>query len=150
MSTQLHFITEELHLRQSQLYGNSYSEIENKFSIPTYNDLSIHTLKDWENSLTNSYELNSEQTIILSRFLEQLNIILTIIDPLKINSIQTSTIDETDLLIWRETSNFIVELTFDDEGFVTFRKTHKNNQPMQKGIFDSDSDFQKLLLQFLS
>jgi hypothetical protein len=150
MKTQLHFITEELHLRQSQLYGNTYSEIENQFSIPTYNDLSIHTLKDWGNSLINSYELNNEQILALSRFLEELDYILTTIDPLKINSIQTSTIDDTDLLIWRETSNFIVELTFDDEGFVIFRKTPKDKKPMQKGLFNSDSDFQKLLLQFLS
>ncbi|MGB5941610.1 MAG: hypothetical protein WBG71_01900 [Leeuwenhoekiella sp.] len=150
MGNHLNFITEELRLKQSQLYGDSYSEIENKFVVPTYNDLSIHTLKDWENSLINSYDLNEVQTFTLSEFLKQLNYVLKTIDPLKIESIRTSTIDETDLLVWRETSKFIVELTFDEDGFVIFRKTFKTDKEMQKGIFNSDSDFQWLLLQFLS
>ncbi len=150
MENQLNFITEDLRLRQSELYGSNYSQLDNKFNIPTYNDLSIHTLKDWENSLINSYDLNESQIIVLSKFLKELDYILTTIDPLKIKSIQTSTIDETDLLIWRETSRFIVELTFDEDGFVTFRKTFKNSNEMQKGIFDFKSDFQKLLLKFLS
>lgn len=150
MSTQLYFITEDLRLKQSQLYGDSYNDIDTKFIVPTYNDLSIHTLNDWVNSLSNSYSLNTLQIESLDLFVKELNFILTEIDPLKIKAIQTSIIDEVDLLIWRETQSYIVELTFDDEGYVTFRKTFKSNKPMQKGIFDSDSDFQKVLLQFLA
>jgi hypothetical protein len=59
----LTFFANDLLLRQSELFGNDYKEIENQ-TINTFNDLSISNLEDWQNSILQKNQfLNNLQII---------------------------------------------------------------------------------------
>ena len=54
----LTFFTNDLLLRQSELFGNDYKDIENQ-TTHTFSDVSISNLEDWQNSiLQNNLFLN--------------------------------------------------------------------------------------------
>lgn len=150
MKNQLEFLTNDLLLKESELYGKTYEKNDFNFSSPTYNDLSVHTLGDWLNSLTTSYNLTYLQHKNLNLLINALGFVLKTIDPIRIKDIQTMILEDTDLLFWRETKKGVSELTLEDDGGVVFRSTDRKTGKMQKGIFDEEIDFQKLLFKFLA
>lgn len=150
MKNQLEFLTNDLLLKQSELYGDAYEKNTCNFLSPTYNDLSVHTLGDWLNSLTTTYDLTKDQILNLNALINALEFVLKTIDPIRIKDIQTTIIDDIDFLLWRETEKGILELNLEDDGGIIFRSTNRESGKMHKKIFDCEVDFQKLLFNFLA
>lgn len=141
-------ITNNLFLEQSELYGDIYARAQSN-EVQTFNEVSINNLDDWYNSLLTKYDqLNLSQIQGLQLFFTNLKYILTSIDPNKLN-IDNDLIEDTDLLLWRESSDGISKLVFDEFGQIVYMFNGNNGRKV-KGIFDINIDMEKLLYKFIS
>jgi hypothetical protein len=148
MESLLSNFTDDLLLRQSELYGKDYEESEVKH-IHTFNDSSISDLDDWFNSILTKYDfLNDIQIKNFQNFLMSLKTLLDIIDPEKLK-INDSSVEESDLLLWRESNNGMSMITFDEFGQIAYNYIGKDGRKI-KGIFDQNIDMEKLLYKFIS
>jgi|SRR5690606_11110346 len=141
-------LTNDLFLRQSELYGKDYQKIEISH-IHTFNDLSVSDLDDWFNSILTKYDfLNNLQIKNLQGFVGKLNFVLGQIDPNKLK-IDIDSIEDSDLLLWRESNNGMSMITFDEFGQIAYNYIGKNGRKV-KGVFNQDVDMEKLLYKFIS
>jgi len=148
MRNSLNYLTNDLFLRQSELFGEEYKKIEKK-DINTFNDLSISNLDDWFNSISIKYNfLNNLQIKNFQAFLESLNYVLSKIDPNKLKILDDS-VEDSDLILWRESNFGISMITFDELGKIAYNFIGKKGRKI-KGIFDSNVDMEKLLYKFIS
>ncbi len=144
----LTFFANDLLLRQSELFGNDYKEIENQ-TINTFNDLSISNLEDWQNSILQKNQfLNNLQINNIQKFFISLAKVLETINPDKLKINNDSIIEENELLLWRETSKGISKLVFNEYGEIIYMFNGNDGQKT-RGVFNSDIDFEKLLYRFL-
>ena len=145
----LTFLTNELYLRQSELFGDDYKNFENN-SIHTFNELSISNLEDWQNSILQKYSsLNELQITNFQNLLVSLSEILETINPEKLKINEELIIDESELLLWRESYKGISKLFFNEYGEITY-VFNGNDGKKVRGIFDTIVDFEKLIYRFLS
>lgn len=148
MINSLNYFTNELFLRQSELFGENYKNNEAKH-IHTFNDLSVSDLDDWFNSILTRYAfLNDVQIKNFQSFILSLEYVLGEIDPNKLK-INVDSVEDSDLLLWRETENGLSMITFDDLGQIAYNFVGKNGKKA-KGIFDQNVDMEKLLYKFIS
>jgi hypothetical protein len=141
-------ITNNLFLEQSELYGDLYEKMQYN-ELQTFNEVSINVLDDWYNSLLTQYnQLNPNQIKGLQFFITSLKYVLTNIDPNKLN-IDNELIEGTDLLLWRESSDGISKLVFDEFGQIVYMFNGNNGRKI-KGVFDLTIDMEKLLYKFIS
>ncbi len=148
METTLNRIQNNLHLRQSKVYGYLY-DINRQEQIHTFNDISINDIEDWFNSILIKYDfLNVNQIINLQSFFVCLKRILNTIDPEKLR-IENSLIERTDLVLWRESNLGISKLIFDEFGQIVYIFSGNDGKKI-KGIFDNKVDMEKLLYRFIS
>lgn len=148
MEYSLNYLANDLFLRQSELYGEEYKKSEIRH-IHTFNDLSVSDLDDWFNSIVTKYAfLNIEQINNFQEFLKSLSHLLITIDPNKLE-ISVDSVEETDLLLWRESSNGISMITFDKFGQIAYNYNGKDGKKV-KGTFDQNIDMEKLLYKFIS
>jgi len=143
------FLTNELFLRQSELFGDDYKNLENN-STHTFNELSISNLEDWQNSILQKYPvLNELQIENLQNFLISLSEILETINPEKLKISEDLLLEETDLLLWRESHNGISKLFFNEYGDITYVFNGNNGRKI-RGVFNNNVDYEKLIYKFLS
>lgn len=148
MESPLDFLSKDLFLRQSELFGNTYRETEIRH-IHTFNDLSVSDLDDWFNSVLTKYIfLNENQIKNFQNFIKKLDFVLTAIDPNKLK-INVDSVEESDLLLWRESDKGMSMITFDEYGQIAYNYLGKNGKKI-KGIFDENVDMEKLLYKFIS
>ncbi|WP_417369642.1 hypothetical protein [Gelidibacter japonicus] len=148
MQNSLNYFTNDLFLRQSELFGEDYKKNEIRH-VHTFNDLSVSDLEDWFNSILTKYSfLNNLQIKNFQNFLLSLTYVLGEIDPNKLK-IKVDSIEDSDLLLWRESDNGISMITFDDLGQVVYNYLGKNGKKT-KGIFNQNVDMEKLLYKFIS
>jgi len=145
----LSFLTNELYLRQSELFGNDYKELENN-STYSFNELSISNLEEWQNSILQKYNsLNELQIENLQNLLFSLFKILETINPDKLKINDDLLTDENDLLLWRESYKGISKLFFNEYGNIVY-VFNGNDGKKVRGVFNNDVDYEKLLYKFLS
>ena len=143
------FLTNELYLRQSELFGVDYKNLENN-SIHTFNELSISNLEDWQNSIMQKYSsLNDLQILNLQNLLISLSEILETINPEKLKINEEFIADESDLLLWRESFKGISKLFFNEYGEIVYIYNGNDGKKI-RGVFDRNVDFEKLIYKFLS
>lgn len=148
MEYSLNYLANDLFLRQSELYGEEYKKSEIRHTH-TFNDLSVSDLDDWFNSILTKYpSLNDIQIQNFRGFLTALNSLLVTIDPNKLK-ISVDSVEEVDLVLWRESSNGISMITFDEFGQIAYNFNGKDGKKV-KGNFDSSVDMEKLLYRFIS
>lgn len=148
MENSLSFLANDLHLRQSELFGEEYKNSEVKH-IHTFNDLSISDLDDWCNYILVKYDfLNELQIKNFLNFLSSINYLLTTIDPNKLK-INDTTVENTDLMLWRESDNGMSMITFDIFGQIAYAYIGKDGKKV-RGTFDQNIDMEKLLYKFIS
>jgi hypothetical protein len=148
MENSLSFLANDLYLRQSELFGEEYKNSEVKH-IHTFNDLSISDLDDWCNCILVKYDfLNELQITNFLNFLNSLNYLLTTIDPNKLK-INDTTVENTDLMLWRESDNGMSMITFDIFGQIAYAYIGKDGKKV-RGTFDQNIDMEKLLYKFIS
>nr|WP_321414907.1 hypothetical protein [uncultured Allomuricauda sp.] len=141
-------ITNKLSLKQSELFSEVYESHESK-EIETFNEVSINNLNDWYNSILTKYNfINKEQEKCLQAFFLNLIYILATIDPEKLR-FEYALIEETDVMIWRESSFGISKLVFDEYGQITYAYNGNNGEKV-KGVFDINVDMEKLLYRFIA
>lgn len=144
----LSFFTNDLHLRQSELFGNDYRGIENH-TINTFNDITISNLEDWQNSIIQKNQfLNGLQINNIQNFFISLAKVLETINPDKLKINNDSIIEENELLLWRETKKGISKLIFNEYGQIIYA-FNANDGKKTRGIFENNIDFEKLLYRFL-
>lgn len=147
MKNSLEILTRDLFLQQSVVFKDEYM-IDVK-PIHTFNDLSVSNLEDWFNSILTKYDfLNTIQVTNFQSFLNSLDYVLTEIDPNKLK-ISVDSVEDSDLMLWRESDNGISMITFDEFGQVVYNYLGKNGKKI-KGIFDQNVDMEKLLYKFIS
>jgi len=134
-------------LKQSELYGDIYKNIQTK-EVSTFNDISINDIDDWYNSLTTKYNLNRNQINCLDAFLRSLEFVLDTIDPNKLD-IKNDFIEDSDLMLWRESSKGISKIVFDEFGQIVYMFNGNDGRKL-KGVFDIGVDMEKLLYRFIS
>ena len=135
-------------LRESELFKGDYEKVQST-DINTFNDISITSIDDWYNSLLNKYDcFNKLQIKNIQGFFTKLKFILYNIDPNKLN-IENSLVEEVDLMLWRESSNGVSKIVFDEYGQVVYM-FNGNDGKKQKGIFNQNVDMEKLLYRFIS
>jgi hypothetical protein len=140
-------LTNELFLGQSELFKEEYKSFE-PIQIQTFNDLSISNLEEWYNSLFAKYPyLNEIQKKCIQLFFKKLEFVLKNINPDTLN-INDDLIEDSDLMLWRESSQGISKLIFDEYGQIVYMY-NDNNGTKIKGIFDINVDMEKLLYRFL-
>ena len=145
----LTFLTNELYLRQSELFGDDYKNLENN-STHTFNELSISNLEDWRNSILQKYSvLNNLQIVNLQNLLISLSKILETINPEKLKINNDLLIEESELLLWRESYKGISKLFFNEYGNITY-VFNGNDGKKIRGVFNGSVDFEKLIYRFLS
>lgn len=148
MENSLTFLTNDLFLRQSELYGEDYKKNEIRH-IHTFNDLSVSDLDDWFNSILTKFNfLNKLQIKNLQGFIAMLDFVLSQIDPNKLK-IHVDSVEDSDLLLWRESEIGMSMITFDEYGQIAYNYIGKNNKKV-KGTFNPDVDMEKLLYRFIS
>lgn len=148
MENSLNILTNDLFLRQSELFGQDYENTEIKH-IHTFNDLSVSDLDDWFNSIQTKYDfLNENQIKNFQGFVVKLDFVLSQIDPNKLK-INVDSVEDSDLLLWRESDNGISMITFDEFGQIAYNYVGKNGKKV-KGVFNHDVDMEKLLYKFIS
>lgn len=145
----LAILSNDLRLQESEVYGDVYLKNAVNTNSSTYNELSIHTLEDWYNYLSTTYNLTSSQEVNLINFTEQFRTILALINPHKIKDIQNTLNEDSDLLLWKESTNSISEIFFEDDGEILYRFTDKKTGRLTKSFFNGECDFQGLILTFL-
>ncbi|WP_339893968.1 hypothetical protein [uncultured Algibacter sp.] len=146
MENSLNNLTNDLFLRQSELFGEDYEETGH---IHTFNDLSISDLDDWFNSVLTKFDfLNEIQIKSFQNFVIKLNYVLRQIDPNKLK-INDDSVEDSDLLLWRESDKGISMITFDEFGQIAYNYVGKNGKKV-KGVFNQDVDMEKLLYKFIS
>ncbi len=144
----LSFFTNDLHLRQSELFGNDYREIENQ-TINTFSDIAISNLEDWQNSILQKNQfLNELQINNVQKFFISLAKVLETINPDKLKINDDSIAEENELLLWRETTKGISKLIFNEYGQIIY-VFNGNDGKKVRGVFDNNIDFEKLLYRFL-
>ena len=145
----LTYFTNELLLRQSELFGGDYENFDHQ-QIDTFNDVNFSNLEDWQNSiLQKNLFLNDLQIINIGRLFASLTEVLKTINPDKLNINNDSLIEENELLLWRETSKGISKLFFNKFGEIIYA-FNGNDGTKKRGVFQEDVDFEKLLYRFLS
>jgi hypothetical protein len=148
MGNDLNLITRNLYLSQSELFSNVY-EKTNENIIHTFNEVSINDMDDWFNSLLTKYDiLNKVQIENLRVFFKKLKYVLKNIDPNKLD-IKNDLIEESDLVLWRESNNGISKLIFDEYGQIIYMFNGNEGRKI-KGVFDGNVDMEKLLYKFIS
>lgn len=148
MEYSLSYLANDLFLRQSELYGEEYEKSEIRH-IHTFNDLSVSDLDDWFNSIITKYTfLNNVQIQNFEGFLKSLSRLLITIDPNKLK-ISVDSVEEVDLVLWRESNNGISMITFDEFGQIAYNYNGKDGKKI-KGTFDQNIDMEKLLYKFIS
>lgn len=148
MGNSLNTLTNDLFLRQSELFGHNYEETEVRH-IHTFNDLSVSDLEDWFNSILTKYNfLNNNQIKNFQKFVVKLNFVLNQIDPNKLK-INVDSVEDSDLLLWRESDNGMSMITFDEFNQIAYNYIGKNGKKI-KGVFKNDVDMEKLLYKFIS
>lgn len=145
----LTFLTNELYLRQSELFGDDYKNLENNSTF-TFNELSISNLEDWQNSILQKYPvLNELQIENLQNLLISLSKILETINPEKLKINEDLLIEENELLLWRESYKGISKLFFNEYGNIIY-VFNGNDGKKIRGVFSNDVDFEKLIYKFLT
>ena len=148
MENSLSYLAKDLFLQQSELYGEDYKQSEIRH-IHTFNELSVSDLDDWFNSILTKYDfLNEIQIKNFQGFLESLNRLLATIDPNKLK-IRVDSVEDADLVLWRESENGISMITFDEFGQIAYNYIGKDGKKA-KGTFDQNVDMEKLLYKFIS
>lgn len=148
METTLNRIQNNLHLRQSKIFGHLY-EKNRQESIHTFNDISINDIDDWYNNILIKYHhMNNIQIKNFENFFIFLKNILNTIDPEKLK-IENLLLEETDLVLWRESNQGITKLVFDEFGQIVYIFNGNDGKKL-KGIFDDNVDMEKLLYRFIS
>lgn len=133
-------------LKQSMLFGEMYSGLQ-KNELQTFNELSINDIDDWYNSLLIKYPLNNYQVVTLQMFFEVLKTLLATINPEKLN-IKDTSVEDVDLLLWRESSFGISKLIFDEFGQIVYLFNGHDGRKI-KGVFNQEVDMENLLYRFL-
>lgn len=148
MNNSLSYLANDLFLRQSELFGQEYSMFEIK-QIHTFNDITISNLDDWYNSILIKYSLTEDLQIeTFGKFTNSLNKFLNRLDPIKIEGIKDLFIDEeNDFLLWRESELGVSKLIFDTYGEITYNFNGFDGK-MQRGVFNTDADMEKLMFRF--
>lgn len=147
----LTYLKNNLILEQSEIFGEFYEEINIKNNnIKTFNEVSINDVEAWYNSIENKYYfLNEIQITNLQIFFLNLkDKVLKNIDPNKLN-INNCKVDDSDLLLWRESYLGISKLVFDELGQIVYM-FNGNDGKMIKGVFNNSVDMEKLLYRFIS
>lgn len=148
MENSLSNLTKDLFLRQSELYNEDYKESDIRH-IHTFNELTVSDLDDWFNSILMKYSfLNEIQTTNFLNFLNSLCYVLSRIDPDKLK-ISVDSVEDSDLVLWRESDSGISMITFDNFGQIAYNYSGKDGKKV-KGTFDQDVDMEKLLYKFIS
>jgi len=148
MGNDLNLITRKLYLSQSELFSAVYEKTPENL-IPTFNEVSINDMDDWFNSLLTKYDiLNNVQIENLRIFFKKLKYVLKNIDPNKLD-IKNDLIEESDLVLWRESNNGISKLVFDEYGQIVYMFNGNEGRKI-KGVFDVNVDMEKLLYKFIS
>ncbi|SHI37727.1 hypothetical protein [Flavobacterium terrae] len=148
MENSLTFLAEDLVLKQSELFRDEYvnSEIN---QVHTFNELSVSDLDDWYNSILMKFSfLNEIQVKNIQGFLKALGYVLGEIDPNKLE-ISLDSVEDSDLMLWRESNHGISMITFDEYGQIVYSFIGKNGKKI-KGTFDQNIDMEKLLYKFIS
>lgn len=141
-------LTNKLTLQQSELFGDVYESREIQ-ETETFNEVSINNLYGWYNSILTKYKfINPDQTECLQSFFLKLIYVLSMIDPAKLK-FEHTVIEETDIMIWRESSFGISKLVFDKYGQISYIYNGNNGEKI-KGIFDVNVDMEKLLYRFIA
>ncbi len=141
--------TNELFLRQSELFGNDYKYFETQ-TIHTFNDLSVSNLEDWKNTIfQKNMFLNDHQIFNFQNFLFSLTKVLETINPDKLKIKNDSFLEESELILWRESSKGISKLSFNKYGEIIYM-FNGNDGKKVRGVFESGVDFDMLLYRFLS
>ncbi len=146
-NSSLILLTNELFLNQTELFKEEYKSSE-LTQIHTFNDLTISNLDDWYNSLFAKYDfLNILQIDCIQLFFTKLEYILTTINPETLN-INDDLIEDSNLILWRESSQGISKLIFDKFGQIIYM-FNGNDGKKTTGNFDANVDMEKLLYRFL-
>lgn len=146
-NSSLILLTNELFLGQTELFKEEYKSLEST-QIHTFNDLTISNLDDWYNSLFAKYSFfNKLQIDCIQLFFKKLEYILTTINPETLN-INDDLIEDSNLILWRESTQGISKLIFDKFGQIIYM-FNGNDGKKTIGNFDSNVDMEKLLYRFL-
>lgn len=149
MKNSLVSFANDLSLKQSELYGNLYNEIEHEV-VNTFSGISILNLSDWQNNVFLKYNfINDEQRKNLQCFFIGLSSVLKTIDPEKLRINDDSITEEEDVVFWRESHKGISKLFFTKYGQIIYNFNGNDGKKI-RGIFENDVDFEKLLYRFLS
>ena len=92
--------------------------------------------------------MNEIQIKSFQNFVIKLNYVLRQIDPNKLK-INDDSVEDSDLLLWRESDKGISMITFDEFGQIAYNYVGKNGKKV-KGVFNQDVDMEKLLYKFIS
>lgn len=141
-------ITNNLLLEQSAMFSHVYKNAKRN-NTETFNPVSITSIDDWYNSILTKYDfINLSQLKNLHAFFYELKSVLTQIDPNKLD-IKNEVIEDTDLMLWRESANGISKLVFDEFGQIVYLFNGNDGEKI-KGVFDNGIDLEKLLYRFIS
>lgn len=145
----LTFFKNDLRLRQSELFGDDYKNIEIQ-TIHTYNELTISNIEDWKNSILKKYSfLNNSQANNLELFFSSLSKILETINPEKLQINDDSIDEENEVVLWRESMNGISKLSFNEYEQLIYMFIGNDGRKV-RGVFENTIDFEKLIYRFLS
>jgi len=136
-------------LEQSVLYGDIYFKVIPKHTS-AFNSLSIRNVSDWFESVTFHYTcMNADQRKNFECFVTALHRQLQNIDPEKVDVKVDEITEESSLLLWRESTNGISKLIFNEFGGISYVYIGKDGKK-KRGLFDTAIDFEKLLYLFMS
>lgn len=141
-------ITNNLFLEQSEMFSAVYKNAK-KNDTETFNPVSITSIDDWYNSILTNYDcINDVQLANLHAFFKELKSVLSQIDPNKLD-IKNDIVEDTDLMLWRESHYGISKLIFDEFGQIVYIFNGNHGEKI-KGVFESNVDLEKLLYRFIS
>ncbi len=142
-------IRNSMSLGQSVLYSDVYLKAIPRHTS-AFNSLSIRNVNDWFESVTFHYTcMNAVQRKNFECFVTSLQRQLQNIDPEKIDIKVDEITEESSLLLWRESTNGISKLIFNEFGGISYVYIGTNGKK-KRGLFDNAIDFEKLLYLFMS
>jgi len=150
MNNSMEHIAFKQTLIQSEFAGDVYNEIFEQENTTFANPL-VEEVEEIYNHIINSYDcLTDHQVFVLSKIINELNQIKLIIDPKRLESFKHIINDDSDLILYRENKNGIINILINTED--DFVYSYIGNVVGNKLEFYTidDCDFESLVLNFLS
>jgi len=150
MSKQLEHIAFKETLLQSEFAGDQYKKIFYQTSS-SFNNPLIEEVEEIYNQVISQYdEITEHQILVLTKIIDKLNDVRTIINPNRFKNLKHSITEDDDLLLYRESDNGLVNIIIHpDEDFAFSYIGNIAGRELE--FFESQTaDFETIVLNFLA